>query len=111
MLKDDYSPRLLCDTLDVHRCNLYCKPQPNEDRQVTEALIEQAGAWPTYGYRRLTAMLRRQGLKVDEKRVRRLMHELEIVGKAPEKRLQTTDSGHSYPRYPNLVEDLKATHP
>ena len=111
MLKYDYSTRLLCETLDVHRCNLYRKPQPNEDRQVEEALIEQAGAWPTYGYRRLTAMLRRQGLKVNEKRVRRLMHELGIVGKAPKKRLRTTNSNHAYPRYPNLVEDLKATHP
>jgi transposase InsO family protein len=110
-LKNDYSIRLLCETLDVHRCNLYHEPRPDEDRQVKEALMEQAGAWPTYGYRRLTAMLRRQGLKVNEKRVRRLMHELEIVGKAPERKPRTTDSGHAYPRFPNLVEGLEATRP
>ena len=110
-LKNDYSIRLLCETLDVHRCNLYHRPSSGEDRQMKEALMEQAGAWPTYGYRRLTVMLRRQGLKVNEKRVRRLMHESGIVGRAPERKPRTTDSGHAYPRFPNLVEDLKAERP
>jgi putative transposase len=110
-LKGDYSVRLLCETLDVHRCNLYHEPRPDEDRQVKAALMEQAGAWPTYGYRRLTVMLRRQGLKVNAKRVRRLMHELGIVGKAAERKPRTTDSSHAYPRFPNLVEDLRATRP
>jgi putative transposase len=110
-LKDDYSTRLLCETLDVHRCNLYHEPRRDEDRQVKEALSELAGAWPTYGYRRLTVMLRRAGLKVNAKRVRRLMHELDICGEAPKRTPRTTDSSHPYPRFPNLVEDLKATRP
>lgn len=109
--KDDYSVRLLCETLDVHRCNWYHQPRPNEERQVKEALSELAGAWPTYGYRRLTAMLHRQGLKVNRKRVRRLMHELGIAGEAPKRKPRTTDSNHAYPRFPNLVEGLKATRP
>jgi len=111
VLKDDYSVRLLCETLGVHRCNLYPKPRPDEDRQMKEALMEQAGAWPTYGYRRLTVMLRRQGLKVNEKRVRRLMHELGIAGEAPRRKPRTTNSDHAFPRYPNLVEGLEAERP
>ena len=75
------------------------------------ALMERAGAWPTYGCRRLTVMLRRQGPEVNEKRVRRPMHGPGIVGKAPERKPRTTDSGHAYPRFRNLVEDLKATRP
>jgi transposase InsO family protein len=39
------------------------------------------------------------------------MHELGIVGKAPEMKPRTTDSGHTYPRYPNLVEGLEVTRP
>jgi transposase InsO family protein len=111
ILKDDYSVRLLCETLGVHRCNVYHQPRPDEDRQVKEAVKEQAGAWPTYGYRRLTVMLRRQGLEVNEKRVRRLMHELGIAGEAPRRKHRTTDSGHAFPRYPNLVEGLEAGRP
>jgi transposase InsO family protein len=111
ILQEDYSLRLLCETLGMHRCNLYHQPRPDEDRPVKEALSELAGAWPTYGYRRLTAMLRREGLRVNAKRVRRLMHELDIVGKAPVRRPRTTDSDHEFPRFPNLVEDLKVTRP
>ena len=110
-LKDDYSVRLLCEALDVHRCNLYHQPRPDEDRLVKEALSDLAGAWPTYGYRRLTVMLRRQGLKVNAKRVRRLMHELGICGEAPRRTPRTTDSDHPYPRLPNLVEGVKAERP
>jgi transposase InsO family protein len=110
-LKGDYSLRLLCETLDMHRCNLYHQPRPDEDRPIREALRELAGTWPTYGYRRLTAMLQRAGLPVNEKRVRRLMHELDIVGKAPQRRPRTTDSDHAFPRFPNLVEDLEVTRP
>jgi putative transposase len=111
ILKDDYSSRLLCETLGVHRCNLYHEPRPDEDRPVKDALRELAGAWPTYGYRRLTAMLRREGLPVNEKRVRRLMHELGICCEAPRRTPRTTDSSHPYPRFPNLVEGLEAKHP
>lgn len=111
ILNGDYSMRLLCETLDVHRCNLYHEPRPDEDRQVKEALSELAGAWPTYGYRRLTVMLRRVGLKVNAKRVRRLMHELGICGEAPRRTPRTTDSSHPYPRFPNLVEGLQAERP
>jgi putative transposase len=111
ILKDDYSIRLLCEALGMHRCNLYHEPRPDEDRTVKEALRELAGAWPTYGYRRLTVMLRREGLKVNAKRVRRLMHELGICGEAPKRTPRTTDSSHLYPRFPNLVEGLEATCP
>lgn len=110
-LKNDYSMRLLCETLDVHRCNLYHEPRPDEDQPVKDALRELAGSWPTYGYRRLWAMLRREGLRVNAKRVRRLMHELGICGEAPKRKPRTTNSNHPYPRFPNLVEGLEAKYP
>jgi putative transposase len=95
----------------VHRCNVYHQPRLAEDRPLEDAVRELAGQWPTYGYRRLTVMLRRQGHRVNTKHVRRLMHELNIVGKAPLRRPRTTDSDHPFPRYPNLVEGLEVTHP
>jgi putative transposase len=110
-IKDEHSVRLLCETLDVHRSALYHHPRLSEDRPVRDALRELAGAWPTYGYRRLTRMLHRQGHRVNAKRVRRLMHEMGICGEAPEKRVRTTDSDHPFPRYPNLVEDLEVVRP
>ena len=46
-LKDDYSTRMLCETLDVNRCNLYQEHRPAEDQPVKEDLMELAGALPT----------------------------------------------------------------
>lgn len=110
-LRDDYPMNKLCEALGAPRSSAYYEPRPGEDRPLLEALIEAAGQWPTYGYRRLTKQLQREGRVVNSKRVRRLMHELGIVGKAPEKKPRTTNSEHPYPRFPNLVEDREATRP
>jgi len=111
LLREQFPINKLCEVLGVPRSSAYYEPRPSEDRSLLDALIEVAGQWPTYGYRRLTKQLQREGHAVNTKRVRRLMHELAIVGKAPEKKPRTTDSDHAYPRYPNLVEDLKVTRP
>jgi putative transposase len=92
-LKDDYSIRLLSETLDVPRSNQYHQPRPTEDQPLGEALKELAGQGPTSGYRRLTVMLRRQGHTVHTKRVRRLRHELGFCGTAPVQRPRTTNVG------------------
>jgi putative transposase len=110
-LRGSYSDRLLCEALEVHRSSLYHDPRPGEDRPLREALIALAGQWPTYGYRRLTVMLGRQGLKVNTKRVRRLMSELGLSGEPPPRHPRTTDSVHSFPRFPNLVESLEVVRP
>lgn len=110
-LRDHYPISRLCEVLGLPRSSAYYGPKPAEDRTILEALIKVAGEWPTYGYRRLTKQLQREGHVVNSKLVRRLMHELGIVGKAPERKPRTTDSGHAYPRYPNLVEGLEVTRP
>jgi transposase InsO family protein len=110
-LRGDYSDRLLCEALDVHRSSLYRQPRPGEDRPLREALIALAGRWPTYGYRRLTVMLRRGGQTANAKRVRRLMGELGLTGEPPPRHPPTTDSVHAFPRFPNLVGALEVDHP
>lgn len=110
-LRDHYPMSRLCEVLDLPRSSAYYGPKPCEDRPIIEALVKVAGEWPTYGYRRLTKQLQREGHVINSKLVRRLMHELGIVGKAPERKPRTTDSGHAYPRYPNLVEGLEVTRP
>jgi transposase InsO family protein len=56
-------------------------------------------------------MLRREGWTVNGKRVRRLMAEMGLEGKAPVRRRRTTDSRHDFPRYANLVAGLGVTRP
>ena len=110
-LRGGYSDRLLCEALDVHRSSLYREPRPDEDRPLREALNVLAGQWPTYGYRRLTVMLRREGHPVNAKRVRRLMSELGLCGEPPPRHPRTTNSVHAFPRFPNLVESLEVVRP
>ena len=63
----------------------------------------------------MAAQLRREAEPIagpNSKRVRRLMHELGLGGKAPVRhRCRTTNSAHPYPRFPNLVRDLEVDHP
>jgi putative transposase len=111
-LAADYPVRLVCRATGWPRSSFYLKATgPADEAELRAALGRLAGAWPTYGYRRLTALLRREGRVVNGKRVRRLMAELGLTGKAPARRVRTTDSGHAFPRYPNLVADLVVERP
>jgi transposase InsO family protein len=111
LLNEHYPKNVLCEVLGVPRSSAYYRARPGEDRRVRDVLVELAGEWPTYGYRRLTAMLKRRGHAVNTKRVRRLMHELGIAGEAPRRVPRTTDSNHAYPRFANLVEGLEVERP
>ena len=108
-----YPLRLVCRLLGLPRSSFYYRPQPapDADAMFKSALLDLAGEWPTYGYRRLTAMMRRLGWPVNGKRVRRWMDELGIDGAPPVRRRRTTNSDHAFPRYPNLVQDLEITRP
>ena len=87
------------------------QPVPDGEAMLKTALLDLAGEWPTYGYRRLTAMMRRLGWPVNANRVRRWMDELGIHGAPPVRKKRTTNSNHAFPRYPNLVKDLEITRP
>lgn len=62
-----------------------------------------------YGYRRVTAQLRREGMGVNKKRVQRIMQREGLICKATKKWITTTDSNHRYPVYPNLLKDAEIT--
>jgi putative transposase len=112
-LAKTYPLRLVCRLLGAPRSSMYYQPAPVPDAEAMfkAVLLEVAGEWPTYGYRRLTWEMRRLGWPVNGKRVRRWMDELGINGAPPARTRRTTDSNHSFPRYPNLVSDLEITRP
>jgi transposase InsO family protein len=91
--KANYSVRLLCRVLEVARAAYYEWAQGKKsDKEVSdEALIVHIKAvWRrsrhTYGYPRVTAELKAQGLDVGKRRVARLMRENGIVGIPKRKR-------------------------
>jgi transposase InsO family protein len=81
----------------------------HEDMALMQRLVRLAGRHPTYGYRRLTKLVRRHKrfANVNRKRVQRIMKDAGIQGKRPSQRLFTTNSRHGFRRYPNLVGDFK----
>lgn len=59
MVAQEYPVRLLCELLDCAPSSYYYQPQGRDDTEL-RALIEQiALEFPCYGYRRITAELRR----------------------------------------------------
>jgi len=64
-----------------------------------------------YGYRRVAAELRRQGVVVNHKRVLRVMREDNLLSLRKRRFVLTTDSRHYRPIYPNLLAGRKITAP
>lgn len=111
-LAKTYPIRLLCRLLGTPRSSVYYEPNRASDEDVhKKALLDLAAEYPTYGYRRLTVMLKRAGHPANAKRVRRWMHELNLAAAPPVRKVRTTDSRHDFPRYDNLVKDLKIKRP
>ncbi len=84
------------------------------DAGMLKQLVKLAGKHPTYGYRRLTKLLRKRKTycAVNVKRVQRVLREAGIQAKKATKRVYTTDSAHGFKRYPNLVRNLASiNHP
>lgn len=114
-LRAEYPLAVVCQTLGIPRSSVYARQHADAhavDPELQAHIERIAGQWPTYGYRRVTAQLRREGASVvNGKRVRRLMGELGLAGRPAPRRCRTTNSDHPYPRYPNLVAELTITRP
>lgn len=110
-MAETYPKKTVCAVLDFARSTLYYRGQPPDDEGLRAAIRDVAGQFPTYGYRRVTAELRRREWQVNRKRVARLMAEMGLQAKLKPKKRRTTHSDHDLPRYPNLVQDILITRP
>ena len=62
-----------------------------------------------YGYRRVTAELRRRGMRVNHKRVARIMREDNLLAMQPKAFMVTTDSAHKLEVHLNLAKRMTLT--
>ena len=109
---EQYPKASVCRVLGVSRSSHYYEPVVADESKLEDAIREVCGQFPCYGYRRTTAELKRRSWHVNRKHIARLMAKLGIRAKTPAvRKRRTTDSTHPYPRYPNLVDELKVTHP
>ena len=56
--------------------------RPNKDIEIEDKILKIRKDNPNYGYRRITAMLKRSGLIINKKRVQRLIHNLKLQVKS-----------------------------
>jgi putative transposase len=94
--------------MSLPRSSYYHRPKnPPADESLAARMEEIAEDYETYGYRRMTAQLHRDGIIVNHKKVSRIMREKGLKAKQTHRHVKTTDSNHSYPIYPNLIRGLQ----
>jgi putative transposase len=72
----DVSQRRACKVVEQPRATQrYVKREDTEDREIVRRLQALSRQHPRFGYRFMTELLRREGLRINRKRVRRLWRE------------------------------------
>jgi transposase InsO family protein len=96
----------------------YYKPKTDVDGQARRDAelrghIERIqGEFAGYGYRRLGKQLRREGIRVNDKKIRRVQRKYQLFPiRWQSFKVATTDSSHGHKVYPNLLAGLTLTGP
>ena len=102
----------LCELMGVSRSWYYGRPSGAEKKAKQDVALRDAIEriileFPGYGYRRITAALRRAGWTVNHKRVLRIMRQESLLCQLKRRFVPTTDSAHTFGRYPNLIKDIE----
>jgi len=102
---------LQCQLLDISRSGLYYQPAgiSEEDLILMKLIDRQYLATPFYGARRIAAWLKKQGYRVNRKRVRRLMRLMGL--KAIYRRPRTSQPAPGNKIYPYLLSGVEITRP
>lgn len=100
-----------CRLLEVPRSSFYYRPAPvsAEDLDLMRRIDAIHLDYPFLGSRRVQDELGRAGLRVNRKKIRRLMRAMGIAALYPKPRTSTPASGHRI--YPYLLRDVAVTRP
>ncbi len=98
--------QITCAQFYRHRCTASVE---QSNSQLHEAVKAVALEMPSYGYRRVTAHLRRGGRRINGKTVLRSMQRQNLLCKRRRRFVNTTDSQHMHRIYPNMTREMKVT--
>ncbi len=100
-----------CKILGLSRSSIYYQKRPikNEDLELMRLIDEQYLKRPVWGSRSMTTFLRRQGWKINRKRVQRLMRTMGLEAVYP--RPKTSKPHPEHKIYPYLLRDLVIDRP
>jgi putative transposase len=107
------SVRELCRMFGVNRSWYLSQGQPEppsleEETRLRDAVERLCLTFPGYGYRRVTAQLRRDGWRVNHKRVLRVMREESLLCRL-KRAFRPASSGSTRTAYPNLLKGRELT--
>ena len=113
-LQGNLSIERMCQLAQVSRAGFYRalqERQPMDEEMEVRSTIQQIVLEHRrrYGYRRVTAELRRRGMIVNHKRVSRLMRTDNLLAVQPRAFVVTTDSRHGLEVYLNLAKRMTLT--
>jgi hypothetical protein len=113
-LQGSLSIERMCQLAGVSRAGFYRSLQeraPFEEDMEVRNVIQQIAVEHRrrYGYRRISAELRRRGMLVNHKRVLRIIRENNLLAVQPRAFVVTTDSDHEFEVYLNLAGRMKLT--
>jgi putative transposase len=77
-----------------------------DDTAIVEAIAVICDEFECYGWRRVQATLRQQGVVVNHKKIKRLMREHDLQPRTRRRYVTTTDSDHDQPIFANRVNDI-----
>ena len=105
------SLRQQCELIGLHRSSWYYQPAGESafNLQLMRLIDEQYLRTPFYGSPKMTAWLRRQGHKVNPKRIARLMRLMGLQAIYPNPK--TSIPGKDHRIYPYLLRNLEIVHP
>ena len=98
--------------MGIARSTFYdVSPMKVGDTEIVARIRVICDEFEAYGYRRVTAALRHQGLVVNGKKIRRLMREHALQPRRRRRYVATTDSDHDNPIFPNLAAGMAVDGP
>jgi len=97
--------------MELNRSSFYYKSKIEMEQVEAEADLRDrieslCLEFPRYGYRRVTHQLQHEEYQINHKKVLRLMRESDLLCRVKRRWVRTTDSGHPFPRYPNIIKDM-----
>lgn len=104
------SVRRQSELLTINRSMLYYEESDKtKDFVLSNKIAEIYSQYPIYGYRRITAILAREGIQANHKKVQRLMREMDLYAIYP--RPNTSIKNKENEVFPYLLEGLLITKP
>jgi len=105
------SIRQQTELLSVHRSSYYYQPaiESEANLHLMKMIDEEYTRHPFYGSRRMTEWLKREGYKVNRKRIQRLMNLMGIEGICPKRNL--SKAAQKFKKYPYLLKDYTTSEP